>query len=63
MRAAGSRFFKAGYVTLVYAFFYVPLFVVFLYSFNYNKYTTNWSGFPFAGMRRCSAIPPFWTRP
>ena len=47
MRAAGSRFFKAGYVTLVYAFFYVPLFVVFLYSFNYNKYTTNWGGFSF----------------
>ena len=36
---------KYCYVLLVYAFFYVPLIVVFIYSFNYNKYTTNWGGF------------------
>ena len=36
---------KRIYVFLVYAFFYVPLLVVFLYSFNHNKYTTNWGGF------------------
>lgn len=33
------------YVVFVYAFFYLPLFVVFVYSFNKNKYTTNWGGF------------------
>ena len=43
--SATGRFFKAGYVFLVYMFFYVPLFVVFLYSFNSSKYTTNWNGF------------------
>lgn len=36
---------KHVYVFFVYAFFYVPLLVVFLYSFNNNKYTTNWGGF------------------
>ena len=36
---------KYFYVLFVYAFFYVPLIVVFIYSFNYNKYTTNWGGF------------------
>ena len=39
------RFFKRLYLGLVYAFFYVPLLVVFIYSFNTNKYTTNWGGF------------------
>lgn len=38
-------FFKRGYLALVYAFFYLPLLVVFLYSFNQSKYTTNWGGF------------------
>lgn len=38
-------FAKRLYVGLVYAFFYLPLFVVFVYSFNSNKYTTNWGGF------------------
>jgi len=40
-----SDFFKRLYVWLVYAFFYVPLIVVFVYSFNSNRYTTDWGGF------------------
>ncbi|MDL2315954.1 spermidine/putrescine ABC transporter permease PotC [Desulfovibrio sp. OttesenSCG-928-A18] len=36
---------KRSYLALVYAFFYLPLFVVFVYSFNSNKYTTNWAEF------------------
>lgn len=40
-----TAFFKRAYMGLVYAFFYLPLFVVFVYSFNQNKYTTNWGGF------------------
>lgn len=40
-----STFLKRLYLGLVYAFFYVPLFVVFVYSFNTSKYTTNWGGF------------------
>ena len=38
-------FFRRGYIIFVYAFFYLPLFIVFLYSFNSNRYTTNWGGF------------------
>lgn len=44
MRFAGA-FIRKFYLVLVYAFFYVPLIVVFIYSFNNNKYTTNWGGF------------------
>ncbi len=40
-----QRFFQRTYVGLVYAFFYLPLLIVFLYSFNANKYTTSWKGF------------------
>lgn len=40
-----SSFLKRGYVLFVYIFFYLPLFIVFIYSFNSNKYTTNWGGF------------------
>ncbi|MDR1360024.1 MAG: spermidine/putrescine ABC transporter permease PotC [Deltaproteobacteria bacterium] len=36
---------KRLYTWLIYAFFYFPLLVMFLYSFNSNKYTTNWGGF------------------
>lgn len=36
---------RRAYLLLVYVFFYLPLFVVFVYSFNNNKYTTNWGGF------------------
>ncbi|MCL1939113.1 MAG: spermidine/putrescine ABC transporter permease PotC [Desulfovibrionaceae bacterium] len=39
------RFLKRLYLWLIYAFFYVPLLVVFIYSFNNNRYTTNWGGF------------------
>ena len=42
-----SVFLGRGYTFLVYAFFYVPLLVMFLYSFNDNKYTTRWGGFTF----------------
>ncbi len=40
-----AGFCKRLYVWLVYAFFYVPLLLVFVYSFNSGKYTTNWTGF------------------
>ena len=36
---------KRFYMLFVYAFFYVPLLVVFVYSFNNAKYTTAWKGF------------------
>lgn len=41
MRRIGGRLYMGG----IYAFFYVPLLVVFIYSFNSSKYSTAWSGF------------------
>ena len=34
-----------AYLWLVYAFFYIPLFVVIFYSFNNARFTTDWNGF------------------
>ncbi len=39
------RVVRRLYMWLTYAFFYMPLLVVFVYSFNTNKYTTAWGGF------------------
>ncbi len=39
-----ARALKRFYVILVYAFFYLPLVVMFVYSFNNNKYSTDWRG-------------------
>ena len=39
------RVFGKLYLGLVYAFLYVPLFVVFIYSFNNSRFSTNWNGF------------------
>ena len=42
-----GKYLSRGYTFLIYAFFYVPLLVMFIYSFNSNKYTTRWGGFSF----------------
>ncbi|MDL2284710.1 spermidine/putrescine ABC transporter permease PotC [Oxalobacter sp. OttesenSCG-928-P03] len=42
-----SRYAKRLYLAFIYLFFYLPLLVVFIYSFNMNKYTANWTGFSF----------------
>ena len=38
---------KKAYATLVYAFLYLPIFFLILYSFNDSKYRGKWSGFTF----------------
>lgn len=40
-----KRFLQRSYIVFIYAFLYIPLLVVFLYSFNDSKYTTAWRGF------------------
>ena len=40
-----GTYLSRTYTALVYAFFYVPLLVMFIYSFNDNKFTTRWGGF------------------
>lgn len=47
-----SRAIKNIYMWLIYAFFYLPLFVVFVYSFNKGKYSTTWTGFSLAWYTR-----------
>jgi len=41
------RTLKIGYSSLVYAFLYVPIFVLIVYSFNASKFGTTWQGFTF----------------
>ncbi|MDR1396627.1 MAG: spermidine/putrescine ABC transporter permease PotC [Desulfarculales bacterium] len=40
-----GRIIQRVYVGLVYAFFYVPLLIMFIYAFNDNKYAPTWKGF------------------
>ena len=42
-----SRWVKAFYAALVYAFLYLPLAVMAAYSFNASKYSLSWKGFTF----------------
>jgi spermidine/putrescine transport system permease protein len=44
-RSRLARALAAAYLALIYAFFYVPLGLVFCYSFNYSKYVSDWNGF------------------
>jgi spermidine/putrescine transport system permease protein len=39
------RIVKAAYVSLVYAFLYVPILVLVVFAFNDSRVATNWQGF------------------
>lgn len=39
------HFFKRFYLTLIYLFLYLPIFILVLYSFNASKYSVAWTGF------------------
>lgn len=39
------KFFEKLYLTFIYLFLYVPIFVLILYSFNESKYSVAWKGF------------------
>lgn len=39
------HFFKRLYLTLIYLFLYLPIFILILYSFNASKYSVSWTGF------------------
>ncbi|MBL4831644.1 MAG: spermidine/putrescine ABC transporter permease PotC [Aliivibrio sp.] len=41
------RFFKFGFLTLVYAFLYIPIIVLIVNSFNTSKFGMKWGGFTF----------------
>lgn len=42
---------------IVYAFLFLPIFVVIVYSFNAAKYTSNWKGFTLKWYGQLSATP------
>jgi spermidine/putrescine transport system permease protein len=44
MRTAGNLLFKI-YIASVYAFLYLPIFVLIILSFNKSRWTTIWEGF------------------
>lgn len=43
--SAKSKFFSVLYVVLCFAFFYIPILVTVIYSFNSSKSLTNFTGF------------------
>ncbi|MFL7011873.1 spermidine/putrescine ABC transporter permease PotC [Enterovibrio norvegicus] len=40
-----SRFFKTGFMSLVYAFLYIPIIILIVNSFNESKFGMEWKGF------------------
>lgn len=40
-----NRFFKNSYLFLVYAFFYIPILILLIFSFNQAEYSLLWHGF------------------
>lgn len=42
-----GKYIRRSYALLVYLFFYAPLLIMFIYSFNSSKYSTNWGHFSF----------------
>ncbi|KXF80576.1 spermidine/putrescine ABC transporter permease PotC [Enterovibrio coralii] len=40
-----SRFFKTGFMSLVYAFLYIPIIILIVNSFNESKFGMDWKGF------------------
>lgn len=50
-----SRIIMRAWLWLVYAFLYVPILVVIIYSFNNAKYSTAWTGFTWKWYEMCLA--------
>ncbi len=40
-----SRLFKSSYILLIYCFFYLPIAILMIYSFNNSTYSSLWHGF------------------
>lgn len=45
-------------VALGFAFLYLPIVLLVIYSFNESRLVTVWAGFSTNGMANCSAIRP-----
>ena len=43
-----KKFFSRGYIFLILAFIYIPIFILILYSFNHSKNFTGFSNYVFS---------------
>jgi spermidine/putrescine transport system permease protein len=50
----------ASYLTLIYAFFYLPIIVLIAYSFNSSQYSLLWHGFSFRWYQELMADTDLW---
>lgn len=41
------NYFKRLYISFIFIFLYLPIFILIIYSFNNSKYSLNWSGFTY----------------
>jgi spermidine/putrescine transport system permease protein len=41
------KYFKRLYISFIFVFLYLPIFILIVYSFNNSKYSLNWSGFTY----------------
>lgn len=39
------NYFKRLYISFIFLFLYLPIFILIIYSFNNSKYSLNWTGF------------------
>lgn len=54
------KFYTASYLTLIYLFFYIPIAVLILYSFNSAQYSLVWHGFSFHWYQDLFADTDLW---
>jgi len=51
-----KKFFSRGFVFLVLAFIYIPIFILILYSFNSGKVMGKWQGFTFSWYKQLGSV-------
>lgn len=52
---------RVAYLTLVYAFFYLPIVILIVYSFNNARFSASWQGFSLVWYRELLAHDMLWT--
>lgn len=55
-----QKFINSFYLTLIYLFFYVPIIILIIYSFNQAQYSLLWHGFSFRWYEELFADKDLW---
>ena len=55
-----TRTVTNSYLTLVYLFFYIPILVLVVYSFNASQYSLRWHGFSFEWYKELFTDKDLW---